>query len=211
LLGLAQDQIASLNDDRLGRCLDRLFQNDCGSIALTVAAHAVTEFGVKLDQLHNDSTTITFHGRYNDAAQEEKRKDQTRLAITWGHNKDHRVRCSIHPPIPFAERSPLGQRGWVIRLTHDRKAQGNKARRRSGEGEKLVKTKPRKTRVVWSRLDYLNPNPGRGNPSPVARPVNHDDIECRPMAGGGSQKLIMASPLDVAPGYQPGSRDELET
>jgi transposase len=90
LLGLAQDQIASLNDDRLGRCLDRLFQNDCGSIALTVAAHAVTEFGVKLDQLHNDSTTITFHGRYKDAAQEEKRKDQTRLAITWGHNKDHR-------------------------------------------------------------------------------------------------------------------------
>ena len=79
-----------LNDDRLGRCLDRLFQNDCGSIALTVAAHAVTEFGVKLDQLHNDSTTITFHGQYKDAAQEEKRKDQTRLAITWGHNKDHR-------------------------------------------------------------------------------------------------------------------------
>jgi transposase len=90
LLGLAQDQIGSLNDDRLGRCLDRLFQNDCGSIALTVAAHAVTEFGVKLDQLHNDSTTITFHGQYKDAAQEEKRKDQTRLAITWGHNKDHR-------------------------------------------------------------------------------------------------------------------------
>jgi transposase len=90
LLGLAQDQIVSLNDDRLGRCLDRLFQNDCGSIALTVAAHAVTEFGVKLDQLHNDSTTITFHGQYQDAAQEETRQDQTRLAITWGHNKDHR-------------------------------------------------------------------------------------------------------------------------
>jgi transposase len=90
LLGLAQDQIASLNDDRLGRCLDRLFQNDCGSIALTVAAHAVTEFGVRLDQLHNDSTTITSHGQYKDAAQEEKREDQTRLAITWGHNKDHR-------------------------------------------------------------------------------------------------------------------------
>jgi transposase len=45
---------------------------------------------VKLDQLHNDSTTITFHGQYQEAAQEEKRKDQTRLAITWGHNKDHR-------------------------------------------------------------------------------------------------------------------------
>ncbi len=40
--------------------------------------------------MHNDSTTITFHGAYQDAAQEEKRQDQTRLAITWRYNKDHR-------------------------------------------------------------------------------------------------------------------------
>jgi transposase len=90
LLGLSERQIASLNDDRVGRCLDRLFQNDCGSLALTVATHAISEFGVGLDQLHNDSTTITFHGDYADAAQQEKREQQTRLAITWGHNKDHR-------------------------------------------------------------------------------------------------------------------------
>ncbi len=32
--------------------------------ALKVAAHAVREFDVSLDQLHNDSTTITFHGDY---------------------------------------------------------------------------------------------------------------------------------------------------
>jgi transposase len=89
-LGLSERQIASLNDDRVGRCLDRLFQNDCGSLALTIATHAISEFGVGLDQLHNDSTTITFHGDYADAAQEEKRKQQARLAITWGHNKDHR-------------------------------------------------------------------------------------------------------------------------
>ena len=57
---------------------------------MTVATHAIAEFGVELDQLHNDSTTITFHGDYPDAAHEEKRKQQTRLAITWGHNKDHR-------------------------------------------------------------------------------------------------------------------------
>jgi transposase len=90
LLGLSHEQITSLNDDRIGRCLDRLFQNDCGSLALTVATHAVREFAVSLEELHNDSTTITFHGDYKDATQEEKRKEQTRLAITWGHNKDHR-------------------------------------------------------------------------------------------------------------------------
>jgi hypothetical protein len=42
------------------------------------------------DPLHNDSTTITFHGAYADATQEEKRGQQTRMAITWGYNKDHR-------------------------------------------------------------------------------------------------------------------------
>jgi hypothetical protein len=90
LLGLSEWQITSLNDDRVGRCLDRLFQNDYGSLALTVATHVISEFGVGLDQLHNDSTTITFHGDYPDATHEERRKEQVRLAITWGHNKDHR-------------------------------------------------------------------------------------------------------------------------
>src|SRR5438034_1032201 len=51
---------------------------------------AVTEFDVELDELHNDSTTVTFSGAYLDAAQETRRRGQTRLAITWGHNKDHR-------------------------------------------------------------------------------------------------------------------------
>jgi transposase len=89
-LGLAPKRIAALNDDRFGRCLGQLFRGDCGSLALAVAAHAVTEFQVELDELHNDSTTVTFTGDYADAAQEERRRGQTRLAITWGHNKDHR-------------------------------------------------------------------------------------------------------------------------
>jgi transposase len=89
-LGLAPHQIAALNDDRIGRCLDQLFQSDCSSLALAVAAQAVAEFDVDLDELHNDSTTVTFSGAYVDAAEETRRRGQARLAITWGHNKDHR-------------------------------------------------------------------------------------------------------------------------
>jgi transposase len=89
-LGLTPQQIATLNDDRLARALDQLFRGDCSSLALTVATHAVKEFQVELDELHNDSTTVTFSGAYADAAQESRRRGQTRLAITWGHNKDHR-------------------------------------------------------------------------------------------------------------------------
>jgi transposase len=90
VLGFADTQLPSLNDDRIGRCLDRLFQSDVSSLVLTLATHVVAEFQVDLDELHNDSTTITFHGAYEDAAQEEKRGQRTRMAITWGYNKDHR-------------------------------------------------------------------------------------------------------------------------
>ena len=70
LLGLIPDQLASLNDDRVGRCLDRLFDADIPSLTLAVVSHAVREFGVTLDELHNDSTTITFHGDYEAADRE---------------------------------------------------------------------------------------------------------------------------------------------
>jgi transposase len=90
LLGLTATQIHAFHDDRLGRCLDRLFDSDCGSVALRVAGAAVREFQVSLDELHNDSTTVTFHGAYVDAKEEQVVRGRQAPAITWGHNKDHR-------------------------------------------------------------------------------------------------------------------------
>ena len=89
-LGLSADDLVHLNDDRVGRCLDRLFDADIASLTLAVVTHAVREFAVELDELHNDSTTVTFHGSYEQAAQEATRRGQPTPAITWGHNKDHR-------------------------------------------------------------------------------------------------------------------------
>jgi transposase len=89
-LGLTPEQLPALNDDRVGRCLDRLFDADIPSLTLAVVTHAVREFGVALDELHNDSTTITFHGDYEDAGRERTLRGRLRLAVTWGHNKDHR-------------------------------------------------------------------------------------------------------------------------
>jgi transposase len=90
LLGLTTQQILAFNDDRMGRCLDRLFDADCGSVALRAAANAVREFHVSLDELHNDSTTVTFHGTYPSAKEEQVVRGRRAPAITWGHNKDHR-------------------------------------------------------------------------------------------------------------------------
>jgi len=90
LLGLTPTQLPSLNDDRVGRCLDRLFDADIPSLTLAVVTHAVREFAVDLDELHNDSTTVTLHGDYETADQERTLRGKLRLAVTHGHNKDHR-------------------------------------------------------------------------------------------------------------------------
>lgn len=90
LLGLSEEQVPSLNDDRVGRCLDRLFDADRTSLILSLVGHVVREFDVNLDELHNDSTTVTFFGRYEDARRGARQRGQETLEITWGHNKDHR-------------------------------------------------------------------------------------------------------------------------
>ena len=89
-LGLTQQEIGRLNDDGVGRALDRLFMADVPSLVLAVATHVVKEFGVSLDELHNDSTTVTFCGAYTQATAEQRYLGRPTLAITFGHNKDHR-------------------------------------------------------------------------------------------------------------------------
>jgi transposase len=89
-LGLRKGDLDHLNDDRVGRSLDRLFQANVPELVLDVVRHVVREFDVSLDELHNDSTTVSFYGAYEDASEEEKRGKRTRLAITFGYSKDHR-------------------------------------------------------------------------------------------------------------------------
>ena len=60
--GLTEADMELLNDDRVGRALDKLYQADHASLALSVAAHVVKRFNVQLDQLDNDSTSISFFG-----------------------------------------------------------------------------------------------------------------------------------------------------
>ena len=91
LLGLAPADMELLNDDRVGRALDKLYQADHSSLALSVTTHVIKRFNVKLDQLHNDSTTISFFGAYDKQGIETPDPDRPDpVSITWGHSKDHR-------------------------------------------------------------------------------------------------------------------------
>ncbi len=90
LLDLREDQLRSLNDDRVGRALDRLFDTNFPELVMQIIRHVITEFDLDLSELHNDSTTVRFYGDYEDFEQPQQRRGKTTVAIRQGHSKDHR-------------------------------------------------------------------------------------------------------------------------
>jgi transposase len=90
LLGLSAEEVARLNDDRAGRAADQLFLAEIPALVLEVVRYVVDQFHVGLDELHNDSTSVTVYGAYLTAAAEKRYLGRPTLAITFGHNKDHR-------------------------------------------------------------------------------------------------------------------------
>jgi transposase len=90
LLGLRAQDLSRLHDDRLGRCLDRMFEGIGPTLIMAVVRHVIQEFDVGLDELHNDSTTVSFYGAYDAAGQESEQRGRPTHAITWGHSKARR-------------------------------------------------------------------------------------------------------------------------
>ena len=89
LLGLAPGEAGLLNDDRVGRALDALFDSDRGSLLTELVLGAVREFQIDCSQLHNDSTSVILHGDYADA-DGDPRGGKPTVAAARGHSKDHR-------------------------------------------------------------------------------------------------------------------------
>ena len=90
LFDLWPEDLEHLNDDRVGRGTERVFQALATGLIMDLVTHVVHEFDVGLDELHNDSTTVSFFGDYPAASEEQDVDGQTAPAITWGHSKDHR-------------------------------------------------------------------------------------------------------------------------
>ena len=89
VLGLQAGEAELLNDDRVGRTLDRLFDADRASLITSTVLTVIRDFDVETAQLHNDSTTITVTGLYPDADGRDRGGKAT-PAIVHGHNKDFR-------------------------------------------------------------------------------------------------------------------------
>lgn len=88
-LGLAGDELELLNDDRVGRALERLFDADRASLLTELLVTVIAEFGIDTTELHNDSTSISVSGDYR-SADGRCRGGKPTAAVTFGHSKDHR-------------------------------------------------------------------------------------------------------------------------
>ncbi len=84
LFGLNEGDIDSFTDERLGKALDLLYQADRRSLITQVVREAVRVFKVELRQIHNDTTTISFFGKY------EGQEFLGTVLLCRGFNKDHR-------------------------------------------------------------------------------------------------------------------------
>jgi transposase len=107
LLG-AGIQASHLNDDRLGRVLDKLYLAGITEIFTTIALSAAQKFELKTDRSHLDSSSFHLHGKYeqelpsvsfsrteidgnqSDNSSINHQTSPIPIQITYGYSRDHR-------------------------------------------------------------------------------------------------------------------------
>ena len=90
LFGLSPEDLRGFGDDRLGRSLDRLFECNEAELVMDVVRWVIKEFGLTLEELHNDGTSVSVFGAYAQADEEGLKQGRKTVAITYGHSKARR-------------------------------------------------------------------------------------------------------------------------
>jgi transposase len=81
--GLDKDQVASFNDDRFARALDKLYAVDRATLMTDIVVTMIKKINLDMGRVHNDSTTVKAYGKIAGVT-----KDGLRMAK--GNNKDKR-------------------------------------------------------------------------------------------------------------------------
>lgn len=86
--GMAENvfNASQYNDDQLGRSLSKLFNADRNSLMAELSANAIRTHKLEHDDIHNDSTSVTLIGEYEN-------REQGDVNFARGFNKDHRPDC----------------------------------------------------------------------------------------------------------------------
>lgn len=83
-----------LNDDKLGRVMDKLYKYGLTKLFLLIALEVVKKYEISTKYSHLDSTSLHLHGKYkNRLNNHEKELEIVRenpIIITQGYSRDHR-------------------------------------------------------------------------------------------------------------------------
>jgi transposase len=221
LLGLGDADAAWLNDDRVGRALEKLFHADRASLLTELIVGVVAQFGIDTSELHNDSTSVSLHGAYRDA-DGTPRGGKPTAAVTFGHSKDHRpdlkqlvwiLTVSADGAVPMAYRladgntsddpthiptwdqlvAVLGRRDFLY-VADSKLASGAAMRHIDGNGGRFVTVLPRtRAEDTWFR-DWAQTNQPQWTEAirlPGARVDEPDKVYC-----------TFPAPLPSAEGYR---------
>lgn len=82
VLGIADAEVPFINDDRVGKALDDFYGGKHKDVFFHLALRAIKIFKIDCSQVHQDTTSITFAGKYGGWSAQE--------ILTYGYNKDHR-------------------------------------------------------------------------------------------------------------------------
>jgi transposase len=80
-----------LNDDAIGRALDRINDAKPEGLFSSLCLSLYTKYNIAFNRLHSDTTTLSFYGQYEQ--DEDIEMDEENLSIVKGYNKDHRPQC----------------------------------------------------------------------------------------------------------------------
>ena len=87
--GLTDELVRHAGDDAIGRALERLYDADRAVLITEIVLAVQKEFSLAMEELHNDSTTVSFYGQYR-AAQGRSIRGKRAPMVTFGHSKAHR-------------------------------------------------------------------------------------------------------------------------
>ena len=89
-----------LNDDKIGRVMDKLYEKGLSSIFLIIALSVVHNYHLLTNFSHLDSSSFSVHGKYlinnlisskqDKEQEEEKSEEPVPITITKGYSRDHR-------------------------------------------------------------------------------------------------------------------------
>jgi len=85
---------SDLNDDKIGRVMDKLYKHGLTKLFLIIALEVVKKFGIETKYSHLDSSSLHLHGEYKNCLNNEDKEQginkENPINITQGYSRDHR-------------------------------------------------------------------------------------------------------------------------